>query len=262
MAKIALVYGAENGEIRYADFLKDCHCLEYVINEPTTGMKSTYHEHNIDFTGVKEHEKLLYKIQCMIKKDRIRLLEYFQDHDLLRKGYLPHQKFRSVLHSQKVELTTEEYGRLEKHYAMPTDATLVNYKALCAELEAIFTAADIERDPLKRVQSFTAPSILDPKDYLSGDEESALDQLMQRLGTHVANHRLLIKPFFQDKDKSRSGFVNFTRFRSIFDNLKLKLSESEFALIAKRFQAKAANEINYVEFDHVLRKYSGDDKPY
>jgi Ca2+-binding EF-hand superfamily protein len=262
VAKIALVYGAENNEIKYADFLKDCNCLEYIINEPTTGMKSTYKENNTDFTGVKEHNKLLYKIQCMIKKDRIRLLEYFQDHDLLRKGYLPHQKFRSVLHSQKVELTTEEYGRLEKYYAMPTDSTLVNYKTFCSEVDSIFTAPDIEKDPLKRVQTFTAPSILDPKDYLSRDEDQALDQLMQRLGTHVANHRLLMKPFFQDKDKSRSGFVNFTRFRSIFDNFKLKLTDEEFALIAKRFHAKAANEINYVEFDYVLRKYSGDDKPF
>jgi hypothetical protein len=40
------------------------------------------------------------------------------------------------------------------------------------------------------------------------------------------------------------------------------LTDREYALISKRFQAKAANEINYVEFDHVLRKYSGDDKPY
>lgn len=32
----------------------------------------------------------------------------------------------------------------------------------------------------------------------------------------------------------------------------------EFDLICKRFQAKAANEINYVEFDYVLRHYSGD----
>ncbi len=29
-------------------------------------------------------------------------------------------------------------------------------------------------------------------------------------------------------------------------------------MINKRFQAKAANEINYVEFDWVLRHYSGD----
>jgi len=43
--------------------------------------------------------------------------------------------------------------------------------------------------------------------------------------------------------------------------MKLQLSDYEFSLINKRFQAKAANEINYVEFDYVLRVYSGDHEP-
>jgi len=48
-------------------------------------------------------------------------------------------------------LTTEEYERLEAHYALPNDVTLINYKAFCDEIATIFTAADIERDPLKRI---------------------------------------------------------------------------------------------------------------
>ena len=71
------MYGNEDGEIRYADFLKDCNCLEYIINAPTSGIKSTYVNREIDFSGVREPEQVLHKIECMIKKDRIRLLEYF-----------------------------------------------------------------------------------------------------------------------------------------------------------------------------------------
>lgn len=43
--------------------------------------------------------------------------------------------------------------------------------------------------------------------------------------------------------------------------LQLKITNDEFYVINKRFAAKADNEINYVEFDHVLKKYSGDDQP-
>ena len=53
-----------------------------------------------------------------------------------------------------------------------------------------------------------------------------------------------------------------TRFKSIFDNQKLCPTAEEFALINKRFQSKATDEINYVEFDYVLRQYSGDNKPF
>ena len=73
----------------YADFLKDADCLEYIINGPTTGAKSTYVVKHIDFRGELTKEKLALKIQNMIKKDRVRLLEFFQDHDILRKGYVP-----------------------------------------------------------------------------------------------------------------------------------------------------------------------------
>lgn len=53
-----------------------------------------------------------------------------------------------------------------------------------------------------------------------------------------------------------------SRFRSIFDNFKMQLTDAEYMLINKRFAAKAANEINYVNFDYVLRHYSGDHMPH
>ncbi len=263
VACVAKLYGCNStsgNEIRYADFLKDCNVLVFDIYGPYTGAKSTYSAQFIDYSGDKALEQLMLKIKQIIKKDRIRLLEFFQDHDLLRKGVLPPTKFRSVLHSQKVQLTAEEYALLEKVHSVrdETNAPLVNYVDFCEEVARIFTEKDLEKNPTKRLSSFTAPSILDPRDVLSSDEERALDALMRRLGTEVCHRRLLIKPFYQDKDKSASGFISMTRFRSIFDNFKLLASEQEFALINKRFQAKAANEINYVEFDHVLRHYSGD----
>ena len=93
---------------------------------------------------------------------------------------------------------------------------------------------------------------------MTDSEENELQAALERIGTDVRHRRLLIKPFFQDKDKSNSGFVKNTRFRSIFDNQKLWITDREFYLINRRFQAGAANEINYVEFDFVLRKFSGD----
>ena len=114
---------------------------------------------------------------------------------------------------------------------------------------------------MKKPQEFKAPSILYPKDVLNDQEEQQLHETLTRIGTEVRHKRLLLKPFFQDKDKSNSGFIANTRFRSIFDTMKLTVSDYEFGLINKRFQAKAANEINYVEFDYVLRFYSGDHEP-
>ena len=49
-----------------------------------------------------------------------------------------------------------------------------------------------------------------------------------------------------------------TRFRAILDFHKVSLSDIEYQLLCKRFMSKAKNEVNYVEFDRVLRVYSGD----
>jgi hypothetical protein len=158
-------------------------------------------------------------------------------------------------------LTNEEFELLERTFGVPGDATRVNYVQFNDRIDEIFTVKDLEKDPLKKTIDFKAPSILDPKNVLNSDEEQILDACLQRLGWFVCHKRLLIKPFFQDKDKSKSGFVANTRFQSIFDTMKLQISEEEYKIIFKRFQAKADNEINYVEFDHVLRFYSGDHDP-
>ena len=51
VSEIALVYGEADLQIRYAEFLRDSNVLEYVVNGPTTGAKSTYKAVNADFQG-------------------------------------------------------------------------------------------------------------------------------------------------------------------------------------------------------------------
>jgi len=77
---------------------------------------------------------------------------------------------------------------------------------------------------------------------------------MKRLGEVVRKHRLLIKPFFQDKDISKIGRVSFTRMRSILDNNKLPLSDYQFELLCRNFTFET-DEFNYVDFIEVLKQY-------
>lgn len=96
---------------------------------------------------------------------------------MLRKGALPPQKFRSVLHTQKVQLTSHEYDILESTFAAPnsSNAPLVNYITFCDQIASIFTSKDLEKNPTKVVDTFKAPSILDPKNQLNDDENIELD---------------------------------------------------------------------------------------
>lgn len=215
---IVKVYGTKLGDIEYLPFLKDTFVLRYVINEPYSGGKSTYTNIYTDFSGSNAVAQLMQKLKEQVCRNRIRLGEFLQDHDPLRKGTIEATKFRTTLYAQKLQLTTEEYQKLEDHYRDPTDPIKIRYFDFNQDIENIFTLKDLEKNPQTTLSVFKAPSILDPKDLLSKEESEELDTCMKRIGTDVKHRRLLIKPFFQDKDKSNSGFVTNTRFRSIFDN--------------------------------------------
>ena len=86
---------------------------------------------------------------------------------MLRKGFLPLQKFRGVLYSQNLLLTNEEFTTLEDAFRLPSDPTKVDYVSFNEEMERIFTEKDLEKNPLKRPAEWKAPSILDPKDVLN-----------------------------------------------------------------------------------------------
>ena len=197
-----------------------------------------------------------------MKKNRIRLLEFFQDHDPLRKGYVPFMKFKGVLRSQNIELTEPENDILLERFATSEDSKLIDYIEFNEDIDLIFTKKGLEKEPTTVVKEFKVPSLIDPEDVLNDDEEKVLEDCLIRIGTETRNRRLMLKPFFQDKDKINCGFVANSRFRSIFDFLKLKITDEEYEIINKRFKAKAPNEIKYVEFDNVLKRYSGDDKPF
>jgi len=72
-------------------------------------------------------------------------------------------KFRTTLYAQKLQLTTEEYQLLEDYFRDETFPTKIRYFEFNEMIEGIFTQKDLEKDPLKTLSGYKAPSILDPK---------------------------------------------------------------------------------------------------
>lgn len=59
-------------------------------NNLDTTVKSTFYAGTQwQFSGESELDALMRKIKSIVKKDRIRLSEFFIDHDVLRKGHIP-----------------------------------------------------------------------------------------------------------------------------------------------------------------------------
>ena len=79
---------------------------------------------------------------------------------------------------------------------------------------------------------------------------------MKRLGEVTRKHRILLKPFFQDKDIAKIGRVSFTRMRSILDNNKIPLTDSQFDILCKAYCYDGI-EFNYLDFIESLKQYEG-----
>ena len=79
---------------------------------------------------------------------------------------------------------------------------------------------------------------------------------MRRLGEVTRKHRILLKPFFQDKDIAKIGRVSFTRMRSILDNNKIPLSDNQFNILCCSFSYEGIG-FNYLDFIESLKQYEG-----
>lgn len=90
-------------------------------------------------------------------------------------------------------------------------------------------------------------------------EEEGIEGLMRRLGEVTRKHRILLKPFFQDKDIPKIGKVSFTRMRSILDNNKIPLTDVQFSTLCRSFSYEGI-EFNYLDFVESLKQYEGYDE--
>ena len=123
-AALTKMFGTDEKEIKYLEFLS---ASAPRAAEPDDGFGSRYRGHDWDFKGESSLRGVMNKVKVSVKKDRIRLLEFFYDHDILRKGYVPRMKFQGVLYSQKVVLTNEEFELLHSSFSVPNNPEMINY---------------------------------------------------------------------------------------------------------------------------------------
>lgn len=125
---------------------------------------------------------------------------------------------------------------------------MINYMKFIADIDIVFNLPSEEKDPIVK------PPVFDYSVTHFKREEECIDGLMRRLGEVTRKHKLLIKPFFQDKDIAKIGRVSFTRMRSILDNNKLPLTDFQYKLLCENF-AYEGKEFNYVDFIEELKQY-------
>ena len=101
-AVIAHYKEPETGDILYLKFLHDAAPSRYPLEAPKEGSaESAAKDNAASPTKSIKFETVMAKIKNVVKQKRIRIEEFFLDHDSLRKGDVTIAKFRSCLDGLK-----------------------------------------------------------------------------------------------------------------------------------------------------------------
>jgi Ca2+-binding EF-hand superfamily protein len=226
---------------------------EFVPSLSSANNYYTYQTHflNLDFNI----GDIVDKIKNTVKINRIRLNEFFEDFDPLRKGTCTKAKFRTALDMANLHLRAEEFDVLERFFSVPDEDDKVYYKDLVEEVDTVFTIKGLEKNPLLRPKDYVIPDFLNPEKRLTPEEADFLDKTMRKLGLLAIKYRVMAKSFFRDNDRANIGIVPSSRFASILSFFKLNADEKEMNILIKRFFSKNSIEINYYDFDNCLQNY-------
>jgi len=141
---------------------------------------------------------------------RIRIEEFFLDFDKLRKGRVTRPQFKSILSQLGFNLTNEEYDLLCEKYKDESPEKFVLYPQFIASINKAFTTTGIQKAPAVAVPQLTqADTLLARRKYLQPSNGSGVDleSVMEQYRYAVQVRRIMLKPVFQDFDRTKNGHV-------------------------------------------------------
>lgn len=103
---------------------------------------------------------------------RVRIEEFFNDFDKLRKGKVTKNQFQSILSMLNFHLTFQELESLSLKYKTNDPEIMFDYVTFCANINAAFTTYGIQKVPTANVAPVTVNNTtLARKKYLGMTDE-------------------------------------------------------------------------------------------
>lgn len=190
------------------------------------------------------------KIQAKVVERRIRMYEHFQDFDPLRKGHCTVGQVKTVFTILNLakEINKADFDKLVFGYMR--DDGLFCYTDFCADVDKAFTTPGLEKDPLATISlpdSGTTSPARRNTIRLGSSRKRQIAELEEKLRTRVRLRNILIKPQFQDMDRTSRGFITRSQFGRVMGMLGFELSEIEVGLLCSTY----CNFGNHLDFNYV-----------
>lgn len=195
--------------------------------------------------------ELMARIRSHALSKRIRIKEFFSDHDPLNSGTITKSQFIRNLTSMGLTLNRAQTEVICLEYMHPADPLKCNWKRFEADLESVFTLQGLEKDPNARVAD-SGIFILPPPGTVAWDDES-LDSSADNYKTVIANLKKVVEqrrldcwPPFKDYDNLSHGHVTKKQFHQSLTKVGLYLPATDIAILEAKFINNKG--FNYMEF--------------
>ncbi|EEY56164.1 uncharacterized protein PITG_08954 [Phytophthora infestans T30-4] len=259
-------YASSHGE-RFVNYVTFCYDLEnwgndnqHSNNRPSSRgvvseiiapskLRTDTFEDTAAETHVRSIPMLIRYIKQTIKRDRIRLEEYYRDFDKLRHGKITAAQFYAGLDAAGFLLSREEMTLLGEEYACKEVDSMgkhwIAWKTFVDDVESVFTVKGLEKNPhhdLKTLQTREGQfgGVVIDKDLTPAEEEE-MKQIMLTMKRAIDRQRMEIKPTFEDFDRSKQGFISATKFERVLSMLTLLPAKaSDLRLLLIKFREQAA----------------------
>lgn len=256
MAAIKRKYVANAaGDIAY-----NCWCAD-VLGEPLgdgtvrfrTGPAGGFGQ---SFGELRGADRLVEQIRVQLATNRLRCDDFLRDYDKLNTGIVTPAQFGAAMgrvQFVRFQLTAADLATLADAYAAEDKSgqRKVDYAAFLADVA-----------PHVQPAGAAAPQSLNATFGTAQDAESErrCDAVIERIRSHIATHRMNLRPIFHDFDQANKGLYRTRtctrgRFERALAISKVNVSPAEVALLVRRYATTSSNtgdDVNYNAFcDHV-----------
>ena len=138
--------------------------------------------------------------------------------------YTPYQ-FITAINTLNIGLEEHEIKQLTDKYTMPDGN--IDYITFCDSIDEVFHEGAKVPEVLETVKSSA---------IFTDAELKCITTVLQQMKTLVTNNRILLKPIFQDFDRTKVGHVTDFQFSRVLKQTHLMPNEKEFELISRKYK--------------------------
>ena len=234
---------------RYADpILRDVNYRRLITDVNNFGQSQKPKETFSQSTGLLPHqlqsikiknfertpEDLMREFASHVREKRVRIREFFKQHDPLNQGLVPRSKFEGVLTLFGFTFQQSELDYLADKYAVEIDWTQYDkYAQFCDD---VFALGGVVEETLKTRSVATVEATKTP----------AVEAVLNKIREKIVKFRMNTLPTMQDFDRLGRGYITKLQLHRALSTLGIQITTQELDILATVYEQE--NGIDFYKF--------------